>query len=116
MKVRKQIIDLEKRFWRAAGNPDFYRSKFAEEGVMAFPVGLMGKAEVLAAMDGEAGWDSFTMDDLRFVQVTDDVASLSYTTVAMPAGSTEGYRAAVTSVYVRRRGEWFLILHQQTPL
>jgi hypothetical protein len=112
----EEFIELEQRFWRAAGDPDFYRQRFADDGVMAFHIGLMGKPEVVEAMAGAAEWSTFTMDDLRFVEITDDVVSLTYTTVAVPADSHDEYRAAVTSVYVRRGGEWMLVIHQQSPL
>lgn len=116
MSTRDELIELETAFWRAAGDPDFYRERFADDGVMAFHVGVMTKDQVVAAMVGADEWAAFTMDDLRFVEIADDVASLTYTTQAEPLGSPLLYRAAVTSVYARRDGNWTLVLHQQTPL
>jgi ketosteroid isomerase-like protein len=113
--VAEQLLELERRFWGAAGDAAFYRMHFADDGLMAFHVGIMDKGEVLDAMRGTAEWESYTVDDLRFVQVSDDVAFLTYTTRAVAAGDPEPYVAAISSVYARRGGRWLLVLHQQTP-
>jgi hypothetical protein len=114
--VRDALIDLEKRFWRAAGDPGFYRDHFADDGMMAFPIGLMSKPEVVAATSGPDRWERFTIDDPRVIEIAPGVASLTYTTVARPMGADDEYRAAVSSVYALRGGRWSLVLHQQTPL
>lgn len=114
--VEDQVLELEHRFWKAAGDPQFYRDRFADDGVMAFHVGVMGKDEVVDAMFGAEEWASYTIDEPRFVMVSDDVVALVYTTRAVPAGGTGTYEAAITSVYTRRGDDWLLILHQQTPL
>jgi hypothetical protein len=116
MSIEDTVLDLEGRFWMAAGDPDFYRENFADDGVMAFHIGVMGKEDVVDAMSGAEEWESYTIDDPRFVQVSDDVAALTYTTAAFSPGSDEPYEAAITSVYAYRDGRWLLVLHQQTPL
>jgi hypothetical protein len=116
MSLRDELIGLERRFWESAGNPDFYQDRFADDGVMAFHVGVMTKPDVVASMVGSPEWASYTIDDPVVIAISDDVASLTYTTTALPQDSDEGYRAALTSVYARRDGEWVLVLHQQTPL
>ncbi len=116
MDLEETLLDLERQFWQAAGDPDFYRGGFADDGVMAFHVGIMNKAEILRSMDGAGEWAEFSIDEPRFVQIAPDAASLTYTTRARPAGSDEHYAAAITSVYARRGEGWLLVLHQQTPL
>jgi Domain of unknown function (DUF4440) len=116
MHGQDQLVSLEERFWEAAGDPDFYREHFADDGLMALPVGLMTKPQVVQAMESASEWSDYTIDDLRWVDVGDDVAALVYTTTAKRDDSDGTYRAAVTSVYVNRGGEWQLVLHQQTPL
>jgi hypothetical protein len=116
MSIEETLLDLEGRFWEAAGDVDFYREHFADDGVMAFHVGVMSKSDVLDAMDGADEWESYTIDDPRFVQISDTVASVTYTTAAYAPGSDEPYEAAITSVYAHRDGRWLLVLHHQTPL
>jgi predicted GH43/DUF377 family glycosyl hydrolase len=76
----------------------------------------MTKPDVVAAMGGATKWESFTIEDPRYVEVGDDVAALVYATVALEPGAGEEYRALITSVYVNRGGDWMLVLHQQTPV
>jgi hypothetical protein len=111
-----RLLELESAFWESAGDSRFYRENFADDGVMALPDGLMTKAQVVSAMEEATPWSSFTIDDLRFVDVGDDVTALVYTADAARDGGDGGYRAAISSVYVNRGGNWRLVLHQQTPL
>jgi hypothetical protein len=60
---RDRLLELEAEFWEAAGDLDFYRANFAEDGLMAFTVGIMAKAEVLAAVAAADAWSSFTIED-----------------------------------------------------
>ena len=60
-------------------------------------------------------WSQATLDDLQFVRIADDVAALSYRATARRSGDQADYTAVVSSVYVRRDGEWLLVLQQQTP-
>jgi hypothetical protein len=53
--TRQLLLELEAGFWEAAGNPDFYQATFADDGLMALPVGIMTKPEVVTAMEGAAG-------------------------------------------------------------
>lgn len=115
MGTRDELIGLEREFWGAAGKPEHYERRFADDGVMAFDVGVMDKPAVLAAVADSASWARFTLDDVRMTQITDDVVALTYTTTARTAGSDAVYQAVISSVYVRRNGEWLLVLHQQTP-
>lgn len=116
MSLREQLLEMETRFWEAAGDPGFYRDHFATDGLMALPVGIMTKDEVVAAMDGAEEWAEFTIEDPHLVEVGNGVAALVYRTDASRDSSTENYRALVTSVYVDRGGDWTLVLHQQTPI
>lgn len=116
MSVKDVLVELERQFWESAGNQPFYEQKFATDGLMAFSIGLMSKADVVESMRGAPEWESFTFGDLRFVQIADDVGAIAYTTTAVSSGEPDPYAAAVISVYARRDGEWQLVLHQQTPL
>jgi hypothetical protein len=59
--ARDRLLELEAEFWEAAGDPDFYRANFADDGLMASPVGVMTKPDFVAAMDGATKWESFTI-------------------------------------------------------
>lgn len=116
MSLREQLLDLETRFWEAAGDPGFYREAFADDGLMALPTGIMTKDDVVAAMDGAEEWAGFIIEDASIVEVGAGVAALVYTADASRASSPDRYRALVISVYAEREGAWALVLHQQTPV
>lgn len=111
-----RLLELESAFWESAGDPRFYRENFADDGVMALSDGLMTKTQVVSAMEEASPWSTFTIDNVRFVDVGDDVTALVYTADAARDGRDGSYRAAISSVYVNRGGRWRLVLHQQTPL
>lgn len=75
MSVDHAIIDRERAFWEAAGNAGSYDEAFADDGVMAFHVGIMRKPEVLAAIGGSESWASYSIDDPQIVEISDSVAS-----------------------------------------
>lgn len=46
------------RFWRAAGEPDFYEGYLAEDAVMAFHIGFLTRDEVVHSTEGAPEWKS----------------------------------------------------------
>lgn len=115
MSVHTDLRELEERFWRAGGDPEFWDRSFAEDGVIALATGLMDKHAVVAAQDAAEPWETFTIEEARVVELGEGVASISYRVTARRAGDDSDYRAVVSSVYVRRGGDWMLALHHQTP-
>jgi hypothetical protein len=111
------LLLLEEGFWRAAGSRDSYASHLANDAVHVFPGwGLTADNErVLQAVEGVEPWETFSIDDVRFVELGDRAAALVYTARARRAGQEE-YVAAMTSVYRRTGDGWDLVIHQQTPL
>ncbi len=117
MSARDELLLLEEGFWRAAGSRDSYASHLANDAVHVFPGwGLTADNErVLQAVEGVEPWETFSIDDVRFVELGDRAAALVYTARARRAGQEE-YVAAMTSVYRRTGDGWDLVIHQQTPL
>lgn len=114
MSLREQLLELEKRFWDASGDPGFWREHFDEDGVIALSMGLMDKDTVVSAQGGARPWDTYSLDDVRFVELDEAAASLTYR-VSARRGDDPEYSAVITSVYARRDGDWRLMVHQQTP-
>ena len=107
------IVNLEHDFWSAAGQPDFYREHFAEDGVCVFTFGVLDKAATVSSMQRAEPWSTFELLDLTVVPLNEDAIALVYAASAERAG--ELYRASVSSVYTRRDGRWQLTVHHQTP-
>jgi ketosteroid isomerase-like protein len=111
------LIALEKGFWGAAGSRDSYDAHLAVDAVHVFPGwGATDDNErVLQAVETVEPWETFSIEDLRLVELGDQAAALVYTARARRTGQDE-YVAAMTSVYRRADDGWELVIHQQTPL
>lgn len=106
------LLPLERAL--AAGGGDAYRERLAEEAVIVVPGAVLDRVSCIAAMDASAGWDDFAFEGVRALPVGSDAGMLTYTFTGRRGDQT--YRAVLTSVYVKRDGEWLMVLHQQTPL
>ncbi|BDZ42255.1 hypothetical protein GCM10025865_15540 [Paraoerskovia sediminicola] len=111
--------DLERQGWQAlaadaAAATTFYTDVLDAEVLMLLPGGLVidDRDDAIDAMGG-APWESFDLQDVRQVELADDVAVVAYGVVASRSG--QEYSATVSSTYARRDGEWRLAVHQQTP-
>ena len=108
------VVGLEDGFWRAAGDGAFYQAHMAVDGVCVLPVGVLDRDETIGAIAQAESWRRWEMRDVRLVELTGDVVTLVYRVEA--DRGEEPYRAFVASTYVRRDGDWLLVVHQQTPL
>lgn len=114
MSLKAELLEAEEAFWGATGNAEFWRENLDEGGLVALSMGLMDKATVIQTQEDAKPWESFSLDDVRVLSLSDKIASISYRVSASRANAPE-YSAVVTSVYSRRDGGWTLTVHQQTP-
>jgi hypothetical protein len=116
--VAEEIVTLEARGWDAltgAHGRGFYANLMAPDGIMVLPGMRLDREAALASIpDGTPSWDRFELTDSAVVELAPDVAVIVYTAAAW-RGDEPPYRAAMSTVYVRRGGAWQLALHQQTP-
>ena len=109
-------VELEERFWlEGGGNPGFWRRHFAEDGLVALPLGVMDKAATLQAMQQAGPWSHVEMQDLRVLPIEDASVLVSYRARARRSEDADEYQAVVGSLYLRREGSWQLLFHQQSP-
>ena len=111
-----EIEELERRGWRALSGSNgaaFYEKVMAEDGFMVFPGMVMDKPTAVATIREVEPWSRFELADIR-VAVDANAALITYRATAQRAGQPE-YEAVMSSVYVRREGQWLLLLHQQSP-
>jgi Domain of unknown function (DUF4440) len=114
MPSSSELVELERRFWLEASE-ELYRERMAADGLMAFSIGVLGKAETIEAVAAADPWTEVAFDDVRTVELAADAVALVYRATGRRAGQ-DAYTAVVVSVYARRGGEWQVVLHQQTPL
>jgi len=117
--MQRELLDLEERGWQAlaAGRgPEFYDEVCAPDAVMLFPGGMvLDRDDAIEGLRQAPPWASYELTDARVVPLDDDAAVVVYRATAQRDGD-EPYRAAMSSTYVRRGGEWRLAVHQQTPV
>jgi len=108
------LLELERRFWEAAGDATIYKERFADDGRCVFGFGTLDKQAATEAIDGAPAWTDVTMHDVEVLELCPTATAVVY---AADATREDGhrYRARVTSVYVDREGTWQMVLHQQTP-
>lgn len=118
MGLTDELVAAEREGWEALstdGGADHYREHLAPDAVMAFPFGVLGRAEAIAAMEAAPPWSSFALRDPRAVALGDDAGVLVYAVRARRDGQ-EPYEAVVSSTFVRGPdGGWLLAFHQQSP-
>lgn len=115
MNLEKTLFALEEQFWK--GDAAFYAQKLTKDSLMVFadPVGVLPKDAAVEAIAGGIRWEDVTFTAAQVVRLTDDAAVLAYRANARKEGESTPYNAWISSVYIRRNGEWLLAHHQQTP-
>jgi hypothetical protein len=113
MAMREELLGIENAL--AGGRGDEYRTHLAEDAVVIIPGQALSKDDTVAAMDQSPGWDEFSINEPRVLEVGDDGAVLTYR-FAGRRGDDETYEALMSSAYSKGNGAWKLVLHQQTPL
>jgi hypothetical protein len=110
-----QLVRLEKEFWNAAANPDFYVENFAENGIMVLPFqgGIIDKSNVLDVVAKASAWKTYDLDKIQFIHINSDTIVLIYKATAEREGQPL-YTAHISSTYIKNE-RWQLLLHQQTP-
>ena len=116
--VPATLLDLERQGWDSLcdGTGDaFYGRLMTEDAVMALANGqLMDRATVIAALAQAPPWRTYEISDVRFVDTGPDSGALVYIGSAYGEAQEPAFVGAMSSVYVRRDGEWRLALYQQT--
>jgi hypothetical protein len=115
MALERDLLRLEKGFWTEGAG--YYRDHVDEECLVAFRdmAGVRDNEEIAEMNPGAGRWRELAMEEKGFVELSRDVAILTYEVRAeRPNG--EPYAALASTGYVRRDGEWKMAFHQQTPL
>jgi hypothetical protein len=111
-----EVEALERRGWEALSGPNgtaFYEGVMADDGLMVFPGSIMDKPTALDAISRASPWSSFELSDIR--TTADNLVGLVTYRAKSQRDQAPPYEAVMSSVYVRRQGQWKLLLHQQSP-
>lgn len=112
--MTEKLLEIERGFWDAVGDGNYYEENMAADGLCVLPVGVLDKDTIVEAISGADPWDEFEFSDVRMVDLGDDEAALCYRAEA--SRDSDKYVALISTVYTRLSGKWKLTLHQQTPI
>ena len=108
-----ELWTREKAFW--LGGAEIYRQHVVDDAALVFPGMVLTKAQVIESIANGPRWTAVTFTEQRLVPLTPDAVALVYHGSGHRERQATPYSALVSSVYVRRDGEWKLALHQQSP-
>lgn|SRR5437763_14744921 len=116
MRLAQRLLALEREGWEAlvAGSGGaYYREHLAANAAMAFPLGVLGRAEAIAAIESAPPWERFEIRDPHVVELGDNSGVVVYRDRAAlrPRAVLGGDQQRVRAR--RRRVED--AFHQQTP-
>jgi ketosteroid isomerase-like protein len=119
--IKKEILDLETRFWNSMKNKDVDAALqlAADPCIVTGPQGVSTvDKETFTKMMSTAKWDlgDFIMDNVQIQQLGEDVAIIGYK--VHEDITVDGFRlaleAADTSTWVRRNGNWVCAMHTES--
>jgi hypothetical protein len=114
--LAQELIQLERRGWDALCSDNaatYYREHLTEDALMAFPFGLMDREESLSAMASAEPWSRYDMQSPRVISLGPDAGVVVYAVTAQREGQ-ETFSAVLSSIFVRRDGDWKMAFHQQS--
>lgn len=119
MGFAETLTDIEYRQWRAlTSTPDavaFYSDLLTDDSVMAVPSRTMSREQVISAVAEAPPIVLYELYDLKVIHLSEDSGIVTYRMVQGREGR-QPFKAAISTAYVRRGGEWRIAYHQQTPL
>lgn len=102
---------IERRL--STGDVEFYREVCDPGSLFVMPGMVATLDEAIAGLEQAPPWDAYELTRLRVIELADCAAALSYHFSGRRGD--QSYGADMISTYVRRRGQWRLMTHQQTP-
>ena len=118
MDLKERLLAIERRLW--TNDATFYEANLAPEALLVFAeTGMISRDVAVAEIRREKAegrrWERVDFNAVRCLQITADVAVLTYQASARWAHESSSSSVFASSVYVQRVGEWTLTFHQQTP-
>lgn len=116
----EELLDLERSGWIAlceGAGADFYGSTMTANGRMVLANGIaLDRQGVIDSLVDAPPWAGYELDDVKLLEIGEDVAALVYTARAWRDEPQRPFRALMSSTYLRSPEGWRLALYQQTPI
>jgi hypothetical protein len=120
--LKQELLKRERRYWNAI------REKNAQDAARlsddpCLVIGAQGVGELsrkeLSGMLSKAPYElrSFSLEDVRFRRLGDDVAALAYKVSEdlTVDGEQISLQAYDSSIWVKRDGDWVCVVHTESP-
>lgn len=118
--VESQIIAIEKAGWQAWKNKDvkWFQENMSEELLDVTSDGVFSKADVIRSTSADCDVKSVSLDNLKFVMLSNDVVVLTYTAKqdGVCSGKKIPSQVRATVNYVKRNGKWLEAMYMETPV
>jgi len=118
-KLESQIIALEKAGWEAWKNKDssWTRDNVTAEFLLVNSESVSNKTQVIKATATDCEVKSYSLDNFKFVTLTNDSVVMTYTAMqdGVCSGKTIPTKVRASVVYVKRGGKWLGALYMETP-
>ena len=119
MELEKQLMNIERKLW--SNDAVLYKQSLIEAALLVFPeTGVITRDVAVDAILTENAegrrWAEVEFDQVRSLQLADEVVLLTYRVAARWEHQQSKNSALASSVYVKHSGAWKLAFHQQTPV
>jgi hypothetical protein len=116
--LQERVVSKEREGMEAikAGDMDHFARRIADDAIFLDPHGAGTKAEVLKNVAGFKVID-FAMEDIKFVQVSDNSGLVAYTLTEKGASHGKEFtnRVYASALWAERAGTWVCLFSQETP-
>lgn len=106
-------IQRERDLWEKANDAKVFGGIFADDAIAVMePMGFVTKEKAMS-MVPQSPWTDLRIEDMTAREVSDDCVVLAYHGSAQMDGKP--YKGSVCSTYVKRNGDWQLVLSAHQP-
>lgn len=118
MSLVESLYSVEEGFWLKGS--EYFLEHVDEKCLLAFPQmgemhGVRSRDEVAATATNANRWRDLKVTNRHILQSNEGTAIISYRADVTRADG-QPYSALVSSIYIRRAGEWKLGFHQHSPI
>jgi Domain of unknown function (DUF4440) len=120
MGMAETLLELEYKQWKMLSSDcgaAFYRETLTDDSLMAVPspYGVMSRDRIIREVEAAPPIVHYALHDPQVIRLGADSGVVVYR-MTQQRRAQPRFAAAISSVYVRRDGQWQMAYHQQTPL
>ena len=118
-KAEAELIANENKVWDALKNKDasVFQALLADDARHVSPNGLIGKSQAIQNMD-TCTMNSYSVGGFQVLWAGEETAIVNYSAKVDAVCGSDAVTSplSVTTVWVRRAGNWVAFFHQESPM